>query len=73
MWIMKKLGEGIHATEDRFYTVFYSTVAILLCAFALVACSSDLHGVKVEVVRKLPDIIPPSVVIQQPLPAAGGS
>jgi hypothetical protein len=65
---MKQLSERIYCTESRFYCTFYSVVAVFCVLLALTACSTDVHGVRIDVVRKVPDI---SVPIATSVPALG--
>lgn len=70
---MRPIRDFLFASEDRFMRILYTYIAFFACALIVTACSTDLHGVNVSVVRKQPDVGTPIVVTPPASPPVGGS
>jgi hypothetical protein len=58
--------------DSHFYRIFFGILSVFGVLIFLAACSSDVHGIRVDVIRKQPEIAPVAVTVQTPIASVPG-
>lgn len=58
--------------DAHFWRIFFAILFAFGVAIFLTACSSDIHGIRVDVIRKQPELAPVAVTVQTPIASVPG-